>query len=659
MKKENGILLEVKEEDLALIKNNPEEFWKDVNVIGFRAFVECSSLERIEIPEGVGEIGRCAFQGCKKLKEVILPKSLTKICGAAFENTSIEKIEIPEEVQEVGHYSFSGCKNLKEVTLLGGIYIDNNAFSCCGKLEKINFSSNLKVIGPNTFEYCAKLKKIILPKGLEVIYYDTFEGSNLKEIKVEKNNGEHFVIDKRFIYNSDLFADRNVAKGYNRFKAFINSDEFENLHKQGKNPFPGVPVILGTSDNMVDNFYKHGKNWITILNHYATSVGKANRDDVLEETKCGLYNLSLILGAYSNDKKVRERAVDFILKNVVGHYNEKELHQQFGGLNTIKNGYIPEFAEFFINRYDDWSNLFNVETGNGSFLVQAYNRYPEFKHVYPYKTPYYQRRDENGQIILDQHGKEIPVKKSERIKVNDLINFLKETKYFNVRCEELAKLCKSYGYSQMEFETLQEWLFKGIERGSNINCRKDEEKEGITFELLEKNNPLGAVLGDLTNCCQTINLKGHSCVEHGMTNPNGGFMVFKLKDQIVGQAWVWYNPEINKICLDNIEVPDLAKGIANDPKNKFYDAVMRATIALKEEMEKNGKKVDVITMGKGYNDVQNLSGMNALNDVSKQASFALSSGTVGIAGWAPEGVYTDTKSGEKILYLNDKSLADK
>lgn len=48
------------------------------------AFMNCDSLKRITIPEGVEEIGESAFQGCSKLEKVIIPKSVKRIGADAF-----------------------------------------------------------------------------------------------------------------------------------------------------------------------------------------------------------------------------------------------------------------------------------------------------------------------------------------------------------------------------------------------------------------------------------------------------------------------------------------------------------------------------------------------------------------------------------------------
>jgi len=58
---------------------------KPVTGINAMAFMFCSKLTDVEIPQGVTHIGRAAFQGCSGLKEIVIPESVTKIEDFAFE----------------------------------------------------------------------------------------------------------------------------------------------------------------------------------------------------------------------------------------------------------------------------------------------------------------------------------------------------------------------------------------------------------------------------------------------------------------------------------------------------------------------------------------------------------------------------------------------
>lgn len=87
---------------------------------------------------------------------------------------------------------------------------------------------------------------------------------------------------------------------------------------------------------------------------------------------------------------------------------------------------------------------------------------------------------------------------------------------------------------------------------------------------------LAAVLGKLTDCCQSLSGEaGEPCVRHGLTSPYGGFYVlFKANadghsanDKVVAQAWSWRS-ETGALVLDSIESAHMndnnTKGIIAD-----------------------------------------------------------------------------------------------
>ena len=74
------------------------------------AFIGCSSLVEIEIPNSVRTIERYAFAGCKSLKHVTLSKNITMIKESAFQNcTSLENVDGLYPHINIHQSAFSGC----------------------------------------------------------------------------------------------------------------------------------------------------------------------------------------------------------------------------------------------------------------------------------------------------------------------------------------------------------------------------------------------------------------------------------------------------------------------------------------------------------------------------------------------------------------------
>jgi len=113
-----------------------------------------------------------------------------------------------------------------------------------------------------------------------------------------------------------------------------------------------------------------------------------------------------------------------------------------------------------------------------------------------------------------------------------------------------------------------------------------------TYEILEKSDPMGLILGYSTDCCQVLTrdedgdlmYDGHQCLIAGYTNPKATFFVVKKGNDIYAQSFVWERTTENGkiLCFDSIEI--LGKDLT---KNKDV---------LKSYLEASEKLID-----KGYN----------------------------------------------------------
>jgi hypothetical protein len=94
------------------------------------------------------------------------------------------------------------------------------------------------------------------------------------------------------------------------------------------------------------------------------------------------------------------------------------------------------------------------------------------------------------------------------------------------------------------------------------------EIDGFVFKVLDKDDPLGAVLGNLTGCCQRLGGAGEECVYDGYNNPKSGFLaVFKGK-QIIAQSWLRVGTS-GILYLDNIEANSIYDENYSEEKPKY------------------------------------------------------------------------------------------
>ena len=206
----------------------PENYNGDNYEIYNYAFYGCSSLESIEIPDGVTSIGSYAFSDCSSLTSIEISGGVTSIGSYAFEDcSSLTSIEIPDNVTSIGDWAFYGCSSLANInigennivysSIDGNLYnkdatkliqyaigktftsfdipdsvtsIGESAFYGCSSLTSIEIPDNVTSIGSYAFRGCSSLTSIVIPDGVTSIGWGTFDGcSSLTSVVIPESVG--------------------------------------------------------------------------------------------------------------------------------------------------------------------------------------------------------------------------------------------------------------------------------------------------------------------------------------------------------------------------------------------------------------------------------------------------------------------------------------
>ena len=194
-----------------------------VTDIGYWAFVDCSSLTTINIPEGVTSIYDSTFYNCKSLTSITIPDSVTSIGTSAFSNcTSLSSITIPDGVTNIGDYAFMDCTSLSSITIPDSVtsigseafyntsyyndaknwdndvlYIGNHLIKA---KETLNGAYEIKKgtlsVAPSAFEDCTSLSSITIPDSVTSIGSEAFlRSSSLSYISVGSANKNYCSVD--------------------------------------------------------------------------------------------------------------------------------------------------------------------------------------------------------------------------------------------------------------------------------------------------------------------------------------------------------------------------------------------------------------------------------------------------------------------------------
>ena len=107
--------------------------------IGAGAFMECTNISSVTIPNSVTSIENATFQGCTRLISITIPNSVTSIGAGAFEDCkNLPSITIPNSVTSIGEHAFYGCTGLTSITIPSSVTsIGGNAFMWCTNIRQV------------------------------------------------------------------------------------------------------------------------------------------------------------------------------------------------------------------------------------------------------------------------------------------------------------------------------------------------------------------------------------------------------------------------------------------------------------------------------------------------------------------------------------------
>ena len=190
-----------------------------VTSIGSSAFLNCSDLTSVTIPESVESIGYMAFRGCTGLTSINIPKSVISIADYAFSNCSnlttinisegviniqndvfsncsnLTTINIPESVTSIGDRVFNGCRSLQrnEYGNADYIKIGENPYLFLEKVKSTDITeceinSNCKFINTYAFSGCSGLTSVTIPENVTSICNNAFRNcTNMTKVTINSN----------------------------------------------------------------------------------------------------------------------------------------------------------------------------------------------------------------------------------------------------------------------------------------------------------------------------------------------------------------------------------------------------------------------------------------------------------------------------------------
>ncbi len=147
-----------------------------VTSIGSWAFIRCSGLTNITIPNSVTSIGAGAFNGCTGITAVHI-SDLAAWCKIDFRDSYsnplyyahnlylngelVTDLVIPNGVTEIKEYAFNGCTGITSITIPNSVTsIGGDAFNGCTGITSITIPNGVTSIGVSAFNGCTGITAV-------------------------------------------------------------------------------------------------------------------------------------------------------------------------------------------------------------------------------------------------------------------------------------------------------------------------------------------------------------------------------------------------------------------------------------------------------------------------------------------------------------------
>lgn len=167
-----------------------------VKVIGEEAFAGNDYVTEIKLPASVEKISYRAFADCSSLEKITISDKVVSVSSGAFSNcTALKEFYIGANLRELGYGVFAGCDSLEKLTLSkdntyfmykdGLLYDDEGKILYCvlkgANLKKVSLPATVETIMPYAFWGCDTIEAVGLSEYID--YLDDYSLANLKNLE--------------------------------------------------------------------------------------------------------------------------------------------------------------------------------------------------------------------------------------------------------------------------------------------------------------------------------------------------------------------------------------------------------------------------------------------------------------------------------------------
>ena len=247
--------------------NNIESITLSNNLskIGENAFINCNSLSSIEIPYSLATIGSSAFAGCEKLNKVIA-RDLSAWCRIDFndekanplmfahhlyfdDNSEIIELNIPEGIGSLGKYAFYGASSIISCVIPKDIKdVSMSAFEGCTGLNKLSLGDGIVNIKERAFFGCSNLQVVEIPNSVTTIETSAFGETNIVSLYI--GTGVTSVASRAFgnvMPTKTIWLTNTPPRGYKNAEGqvnYVSNEQYTSLTNRIVYPYLSSSFIV-------------------------------------------------------------------------------------------------------------------------------------------------------------------------------------------------------------------------------------------------------------------------------------------------------------------------------------------------------------------------------------------------------------------------------
>ena len=242
-----------------------------VTLLGEYAFEGCTGLKSVTVGKGVQNIPQFCFKNCIALQDLNL-LGIVSISSAAFVNCSkLVTLNLPDTLKTINSNAFINCYSIVKITFGKNLrLIDEYAFANLPFCDEINFNSNVN-IKSNAFYNTGLSTTGITVNFLDnamMVSLDGFADTNVAVLKLSKNfNG--FIDYGRVPQLRDITVDDGNVNGYTSYQHALYKGKTLVLAPQNVKTLQ----IRNDTEKIAANALKYNSLSIAVLPDGLTEIG--------------------------------------------------------------------------------------------------------------------------------------------------------------------------------------------------------------------------------------------------------------------------------------------------------------------------------------------------------------------------------------------------